>query len=274
MLRNRTHSSITAPITTSCLVAASIGMLAVTAPRAHAVDYQIVASGPLVSAISDSSTFNGTTHGTLPPLLDLAALAGGSFSATFRFSTVTPDPGDSAFYELDPASGITFDLLNSSGAVVHHGSQSSDPIAIIENDSGNAPFTVDQVFLAANVNNISGANIPVPIYTPPGDFFPGTDLSFFGNVAGGAQYVTDLGIPTDPATYLAFPDRVFDLVMSFGDGDYFAQVGPFQRVDTTVQYQITSLSVTAVPEPGVMSLVLAGLAMNALRRSRGQVNPN
>ena len=54
------------------------------------------------------------------------------------------------------------------------------------------------------------------------------------------------------------------------DGDYINQAGPFQLVDTMVQYQITNLSVTPVPEAGPISSLLAGLAMVARRRTRGQ----
>ena len=76
-----------------CLFLATIGALGAVSPMARAADYVIVASGPLVSATSDSSTFDGTNHGTLPPVLDLAALEGGSFTATFQFSSVAPLPG-------------------------------------------------------------------------------------------------------------------------------------------------------------------------------------
>ena len=129
---------------------------------------------------------------------------------------------------------------------------------------------MDQVLLSASINSISGWNIPAPIYSPPGDLLAVGDLNFFGNVSGGTHYVTDLSIPTNPATYLGFPDRNFDVFIEFGDGDYINQAGPFQLVDTMVQYQITSLSVTPVPEAGAISSLLAGLAMVARRRTRGQ----
>ena len=61
----------------------SAGALSLFCARARAADYQITASGPLNSTFTDSSTFDGTTHGTLPPALDVVRLAGGSFTATF-----------------------------------------------------------------------------------------------------------------------------------------------------------------------------------------------
>jgi len=125
------------------LALVALGMLAITCPIASAADYEMVVSGTLLSAFSDSSTFDGTNHGTLPPILDIAALEGGSFSATFRFSTVTPLPGSFALYDLAPPSGMTFDLLNSSGGVVHHGSDPSEAIAIVANNYGSDPFMVD-----------------------------------------------------------------------------------------------------------------------------------
>ena len=265
MLRFCTRWLVSAP----GLAIASMGMLTVAATRSVAADYVIVASGPFLSATSDSSKFDGTNHGTLPPVLDLAALDAGSFTATFRFSTVTPDPGNTTFYELDSSSSMTFDLFNASGGVVHHGSMSSEPIAIISNDYGGAPFTVDQVLLSATMNSISGWHVPAPIYSPPGDLLSAGDLNFFGNVSGGTQYVNDLSIPTNPATYLAFPDRTFDVFIEFGDGDYIDQVAPYQLIDTMAQYQITSLSVTPVPEAGLTSLFMFGLTAVGLRRRCG-----
>jgi len=125
------------------LALVSLGMLAITCPIASAADYEMVVSMTLLSAFSDSSTFDGTNHDTLPPILDIAALEGGSFSATFRFSTVTPDKGDTAVYELPSPAGMTVDLRNSSGAIVHHGSNPSDAVAIIANNTGSPPYVVD-----------------------------------------------------------------------------------------------------------------------------------
>lgn len=248
---------------------APIGILAAICPTAIAADYEMIASGPLISASSDSSTFDGTNHGMLPPALNLSALDGGSFTATFRFSTVTPIAGSLALYPLLPPAGMTsFDLRNPAGQVVHHGSGPFEADATVENNYGSPPFSVDQVFLASQVNSITGSIIPAPIYSPSGDLILATDLSFSGYVSGGTQYLTDLSIPTNPAIYLAFPNRTFDLLIEFGDGDYLDQIGPYQLIDTVAQYEITSLAVTRVPEAGLISVLFPALSAVAIRRRR------
>jgi hypothetical protein len=248
--------------------AASIGLLLLICSIARAGDYEMTVSGPLLSAISESSTFDGTNHGALPPILDIVALDGGSFTATFRFSTVTPLAGSFALYDLLPPAGMTsFDLRNSSGAVVHHGSNPSEAVAIVANNDGSPPFVVDQVLLGSNVNSITGSVIPAPIYSPPGDLIQASDLNFAATL-NGDDYVTDLSIPTNPATYLAFPYRVFDLLIEFGDGDYIDQIGPYQLIDTIVQYEITSLTVTPVPEASLVSLLIPIVSTVALRKRR------
>jgi hypothetical protein len=91
-----------------------------------------------------------------------------------------------------------------------------------------------------------------------------------GFVDGGVDYVTDLSIPTDAATYLAFPTpgRCFGVLLEFGDGDFIDQVGPYQHAATELRYDITSLSVTAaVPEPAGMLAALAA-ALPCLNRRR------
>src|ERR1700712_3747858 len=104
MHRNSPMSASAVP----CLLFVSMGMIGRACPMAAAADYEMVVSGPLLSATSDSSTFDGTNQGTPPPVLNLSGLEGGSFRAIFRFSPVTPEAGDSAFYELRPSSGMTF----------------------------------------------------------------------------------------------------------------------------------------------------------------------
>ncbi len=249
------------------LALVSLGMLAITCPIASAADYEMVVSMTLLSAFSDSSTFDGTNHDTLPPILDIAALEGGSFSATFRFSTVTPDKGDTAVYELPSPAGMTVDLRNSSGAIVHHGSNPSDAVAIIANNTGSPPYVVDQVFLASSVNSITGSVIPAPIYSASGNLYLSSDVSFFATLTGD-DYLTDLSIPTNAATYMAFPNRVFDVFIEFGDGDYGDQIGPYQLVTTIVQYQVNSLTVTPIPEPGLVSLLVPAISLVALCRRR------
>ncbi len=247
---------------------ASIGLLLVACSFARAADYEMVVSGPLLSAFSDSSTFDGTNHGTLPPILDLAALDGGSFTATFRFSTVTPLTGDFALYDLPAPAGMTsFDLRNSSGAVVHHGSDPFEANAIVQDNVGSPPFVVDQVLLGSSVSAISGSAWPVPIYSASGDVFSVSDVSFSATL-NGDNYISDLSIPTSAATYLAFPDRVFDVVLEFGDGDYINRVGPYQLVDTMVQYQIAGVTVTPVPESGLIWGLLPAVSLLARRTSR------
>jgi len=261
---------------------APFAIVAAVCSTGIAADYEMVASGPLVSVLSESSTFDGTNHGTLPPALDLGALDGGSFTATFQFSTVTPIPGNIAGYPLLPPAGMTsFDLRNAAGQVVHHGGGPFDAGVTVENNYGAAPFSVDQVFLASQVSSITGSIIPAPIYSPPGDLILATDLSFSGYVSGGTQYLNDLSIPTDPAIYLPFPNRTFDLLIEFGDGDYIDQIGPYQLVDTIAQYEITSLTITPVPEAGLVWVLLPAAPAVAMRRRcaklqarRGWLTPN
>jgi len=124
------------------------------------------------------------------------------------------------------------------------------------------------VFFASTVNTITRSVIPAPLYGPPTDLLSAGDVGFAGNVSGGAQYVTDLSTPIDPATYLGFPDRVFDVFIEFGDGDYGDQIGPYQLVTTIVQYQVNSLTVTPIPEPGLVSLLVPAISLVALCRRR------
>lgn len=244
-------------------------LLSLAAPAARAADYLVTASGPLTSTFSEGKTFDGTTFGTLPPILDIDRLDGGSFRATFRFNQVTPVAGPSFFYDLDSSSGMTsFHLLDAAGAVVHHGSNPSEPQAYIQNNAGGAPFIVDQVLLTSTVNTISGSTIPTALYSPPGDLISVSDLNLAGTLGPGVDFVTDMLIPTDTATYLAFPTRIFDVFVEFADGDYINQIGPFQLVDTFAEYQIDALTVTAVPEPAVACLLFPIVTALARRRTR------
>lgn len=264
MTRSKSFASVV-----SVLIAGVVGF---AAPASYAQDYRVVASGPLVSVTSDSRTFNGTTVGTLPRLLDDARLAGGSFRAIYAFSQVTPTAGTEAFYELSAPSGMTsYELLDSSGAVVHRGTNPSEPVAILANNNGGAPFIVDQVVLGSRVNNVTGLRVPAPLYGATPDFNSFADFNFAGYVSGGVNYLTDLRIPTDAATYLAFPgpplpNRMFNVVIEFGDGDYLDRVAPYQYVTTQLQYDITALTVTAVPEPGMAGLVIVPLCVLGMRR--------
>jgi hypothetical protein len=252
------------------VAAVAATMLNLACPTARAGDYQMVASGPIISnsLSSFSGTFDGTTRTTdnLPPIFDLALLAGGSFRATLRFSTeytVNPDDG---FYDLNPPSGIAFDLLNSSGAVVYHGSYFSDPIAILLNNFGSAPYVTDQVAIYGNDHNADGLVLPKPLYGP-GSVDSTAGLNFYGNVSPGHDYLSDdVNIPTNLSPYLAFPNKILDMTVSFRDGDAYNQIGPYQYAGFTAQYDITALSVTPVPEPSVTCLLLSIFILNACRR--------
>jgi hypothetical protein len=255
------------------LVALSAGLIGFTGSMAGAADYQIVASGPLAFVFSDTSVFDGTTVeiGTLPPLLDPRRLEGGSFRATFRFSQVTPNPGGNSFYELSASSGMTsYELLDAAGLVLHRGSGPSDPTAIVSNNYGGIPFSVDEVLLSSGVGGVTGLNVPAALYSSPPEFISVADFNVNGFVSAGVDYVTDLSIPTDAATYLAFPTpgRSFDVLLEFGDGDFIDQVGPYQHAATELRYDITSLAVNpAVPEPaGILAVLVA--AMPCLTRRR------
>jgi hypothetical protein len=64
-----------------------------------------------------------------------------------------------------------------------------------------------------------------------------------------------------------FPNRTFRAGAFFGDGDWLDQAGPFQYVETSVQYSINSLTITSVPAPGVAA-VLGFAGLLAFRRQR------
>jgi hypothetical protein len=247
-----------------CHIALAATFMGLLCPTARAGDYLMVASGPVISTSPEtfSSTFDGTTRTTnsLPPILDVGRLAGGSFRAAFHFSTEYTI-GD--FYDLRPPSGITFDLLDSSGGVVYHGSNFSEPIAILSNNYGGAPFTADQAALYALGDSPDGLVIPAPLYGPS-SVFSNAGLNYSGYVSPGIDYLSDdVNIPTSASTYLAFPTKILDLVIQFQDGDV-NQIGPYQNDSFDAQYNITAVSVTAVPEPRSDSLLLMAMAVVAL----------
>ena len=238
-------------------------------PAARAADYEVTASGPISGILNDSRTFDGTTTGTLPQLVDLASLRGGSFRATYQFTQVTPEPGTTAFYELSPSSGMTsYELLDPSGVVVHRGGSPTNPIAILSNQFGAAPFTVDQVLLASDQRDVTGLRVPAPRYSQSPDFVSHADMNFSGYVGPGVNYLPDLRIPTDAATYLAFPvaGRTFTAAFEFGDGDYVDRLAPYQLVTAQLDYNITALAVTAVPEPMAACLLLPMWCALGVRR--------
>ncbi len=257
-----------------CRVALCAGILGLVSRAAGAADHEVTASGTLLSVLSDSGTFDGTAAGTLPPLLDLGRLQGGSFRATYRFTQVRPESGTTAFYELSASSGMTsYELLDRDGLVVHRGGSPSGPVAILSNNYGGAPFVVDQVLLGSEGHTITGLNLPAALYSPRPDFISHADFNLAGYVGAGVDYLSGLSIPTDAATYLAFPaaGRSFNVGLEFGDGDYIERLAPYQLVSTQLQYDITTLTVTAVPEPAAC-LLLPALAVLGLRRVR-RVSP-
>jgi hypothetical protein len=255
------------------------GFFGLMCSAALAADYLVTASGPLALVQQrEAKAFNGTTTTTLPDVLDFDRLQGGSFRATFRFTPVTPNPsGGGAEYDLSPTSGmISYELLDSNGAVVHRGTHPSGPIALLQNNAGTPPFVVDQVVLSSDVNDVTGLHVPPAIYSPTPYFLSMADFNLGGDVGNGVDYLSDLSIPTDAATYLSFPVanggmRAFDMGIIFGDGDYMHKSGPYQFALAALQYDITALDVTAVPEPSGLALLALGiiaLSRNASRRQK------
>lgn len=254
------------------IVALGAATPVLTSATTNAADYEIVASGPYFSGFVDSSTFDGTTSSALPPMLDLARLEGGSFRATYRFNEVTPNAGVSAYYLLSPSSGITsFELLDASGAVVHAGSGPTLAEALVQNNYGGAPYTVDSILLGSSGQTVTGANVPSPLYSQPSHLMTFAGFNFGEYVGnGGPEYLNDLSIPTDAATYLAFPEfKVFDMGVEFGDGDWMDRVNPYQYAYAQLQYDITALTVTPIPEPAAACVLLSALCL--LRRRRRSV---
>lgn len=249
------------------------GFFGVACPVARGADYLVTASGSLASVLSEAKAFDGTNITTLPDILDLDRLQGGTFRATYRFTPVAPQlSGNDAVYQLSPTSGmISYDLLDSSGVVVHRGTNPSEPLVLVENNYGNPPYSVDQVLLTSNVNNVTGWHVPNAVYSASPDFHSVADFNLNGYVDNSTNYLNDLGIPTDAATYLSFPianvGRAFDVLIEFGDGDYGNQSGPFQHVFAQLQYDITALEVTAVPEPAGMTLMLLAGMIRFRRRA-------
>lgn len=258
------------------LLLASVALICFACPRASGADYEVTASGRLGAVQSEAKAFDGTTTAALPDILDLGRLQGGSFRATYRFMQVTPaTSGTAAHYDLGLGYGMTrYELLDANGVVVHRGTNPSEADVVIENNFGSPPFSVDQVFLSSVVNSVTGVEVPEAKYSLTPDFLSAADISVVGNVGNGVNYLNELSIPTDEATYLSFPNtptgKSFDVLLEFGDGDYLNQAGPYQHVFAQLRYDVSTLAVMPVPEPTLAGL-LAICACGMLRRSHRQV---
>lgn len=242
---------------------------ALTAP-AYASDYLMTVSGPFQSFINDSAAFDGADTTTLPPLFNIPALTGGSFRATFRFrdTPTPPSSGQFASYSFAEPAGMTYELLNATGQVIHAGTSPSFSGASVLNDGTPPSGTTDSVSLYGFVNQVSGLNIPQPIYTPSGGLESvQSSLGFSGLVTPVADYLSGLAVPTTTSVYQSFPNAKFFTGMLFLNGDTDTFVDPYQYVETDLIYSISSVSVSVVPAPGAFGmLALAGLL--AARRQR------
>lgn len=250
----------------------ALGLVAVllsvaSAERAMA-DYLLTATGNFESANSYSDWFDGTTDVDphLPSLYDTARLEGGSFVATYRFSTTAPPAsGDFATHNFDSLAGLTYSLLDPDGAVVHVGSNPSAAFAFVFNDNANFG---DEISLIAFVNDVSGLVTPPALYQPAPDLFAlQSRFRFTGDMTAGSDFIPSLAVPTDAAAYLGFPTKTFSTTMSFNDGDVYGLEGdPYQYVESYVSYAITSVTVTAVPEPATGVMLLVGMLTIFIRR--------
>lgn len=243
-------------------------LLSVTRAERAAADYVLTATGDFETADGFSDAFDGTTNfdPNFPSLFDLARLEGGSFAATYRFSSAMPPAsGDFATYNFDSLAGLSYSLFDPDGAVVHVGSNPSTAFAFAFNDN---PMFGDGVSLFAFVNDVSGLVTPNAIYQPTADLWAlQSRLRFSGDVTVGLDFIPNLVLPTDAAAYLGFPIKTFSAGMSFNDGDVFGEFGgPYQYAESNVHYAINNVSVMVVPEPALLVMPLVGMLMLFFRR--------
>ena len=244
-------------------------LLSVAGAERAAADYLLTATGNYESSDGYSDWFDGTTNVDphLPSLYDTARLEGGSFVATYRFSTTAPPAsGDFATHNFNSLAGLTYSLLDPDGAVVHVGSNPTAAFAFVYNDyAGLGDLVADLVLLFAFVNDVSGLVTPPALYQPAPDLYAlQSHFRFEGDVTTGSDFIPSLALPTDAAAYLGFSTKTFSAGMTFNDGDVFGFVGgPYQYVESYVNYAITNVTVTAVPEPSSLAICGIGLCFAA-----------
>ncbi len=238
-----------------------------------AQDYLITVSGPYRSFTNDGGFFDGASSGPLDPIYNIPRLTGGTFSATFRYRAIaSPDTGDFTGYAFAQPAGFTYDLFDSAGSLVHRGTAPTSAGATVGNNLsflGGAPN--DFVNLFCFVNSVTGLVTPAPIYAAEGEVGAIQSIAGFsggvGPASGGAEYITDLSVPLSATTFLSFPERGFTAGAYFGDGDFLNFEDPYQYIETSVNYDITSVTVTQIPTPGAAGvLALAGLVAAGRRR--------
>ena len=120
----------------------------------------------------------------------------------------------------------------------------------------------DSVRLFSFVNAVTGLTAPAPIYSPSGQLGAlQYAMLFSGDVTPGTDYLTDLSIPLNAATYLSFPNSRVSVGAFFGDVDFIDQGDPFQYIETSVSYSLTGVSISLIPTPGAAAILALGVMM-------------
>jgi hypothetical protein len=232
-------------------------------------------SGPFVGSDSVGEWYDGNDTTTPSPLIDLSRPSGGTFRATYRFSDTgafSPIGRVGAAFGYGADCGMSIELFDAAGNVLHRGSNASRARAIVYNNllqgiPNGGSGLVDSATFNSSVGTVSGLVMPDDLYSPAGTRFEAsTELIFFGFVSGGTDFITSLTVPTSSSVYEAMPTRSFSFRMDFTDG-IVGSDDPYKWVSTTVSYDVTSVSVTPIPTPGT-AVITGGLALAALRRRR------
>lgn len=273
------------------LIAPLAALTLLAAPQGAAAAFVMTVGGTFSGSRTSSDRFDGTDFYTndLPPLVDVGRLAGGSFTAEYRFpDTVVPTlvPGANTVFYSGPGYGLSYTLFDAAGAVVMQSAfltrfaqitvQNDRPVLLFVPPSGFVPAGfVDSVNLSAWGTAGPELTLPADLYGPTTIGPIQAELSFRDESRDPAVRpgtLTGLGIPTDPAVYRQFPQGGgFSLRWAYADGDTFDNEGPYREASTTVGYRITSVSVTPVPVPP--TLVLAGLGVVAAGVGRRRLRP-